>query len=77
MAHEGIVNWYITELAREALPGHSKITVDQVHRADVEIFTRAAELANEDLSKAHDGSLPLDAIMKQILVEPRIQALLF
>eukprot|EP00973_Karenia_brevis_P013401 1820177-Karenia_brevis.AAC.1 len=76
-AHEEVVNWFTNELERETLPGHSKVTVDQVHRADIEIFTRAAELLKEDLSKREDGSLPLDNVVRKILEEPRIQALLF
>eukprot|EP00973_Karenia_brevis_P005525 752045-Karenia_brevis.AAC.1 len=51
--------------------------MDQIHRADIELFTRAAELAEEDLSLAPDGSLALDGLMQKIMAEPRIQALLF
>eukprot|EP00973_Karenia_brevis_P015903 2175479-Karenia_brevis.AAC.1 len=76
-AHDEIVNWFITEMNRDPIPGHLKVSVDQVHRADVELFTRAAELAKEDLSKEADGTLPLDNLMRRIMVEPRVQVLLF
>eukprot|EP00973_Karenia_brevis_P063419 8815446-Karenia_brevis.AAC.1 len=76
-AHEEVVNWYVAELNRDPIPGHNKVSVDQVHRTDVELFTRASEMAKEDLSKTSDGALPLDGMMRKIMLEPRVQALLF
>eukprot|EP00973_Karenia_brevis_P082075 11380659-Karenia_brevis.AAC.1 len=76
-AHDEVVNWYQRELDRDPIPGHLRVSVDQIHRADVELFTRAADMAKEDLSLGEDGGYPLDAIVKAARLEPRIQAILF
>eukprot|EP00973_Karenia_brevis_P004722 649315-Karenia_brevis.AAC.1 len=76
-AHDQIVDWYQRELDPDPIPGHVRVSVDQIHRVDVELFTRAAELAREDLSIREDGKYALDDIMKAVSLEPRIQALLF
>eukprot|EP00973_Karenia_brevis_P038595 5324918-Karenia_brevis.AAC.1 len=73
--HEDIVNWFQTELDRDALHGHNKVTVDQIHKADMGLFLRSAELCKEDLSVRTDNSFPLDGIMKTVMLEPRILAL--
>eukprot|EP00973_Karenia_brevis_P053503 7435285-Karenia_brevis.AAC.1 len=39
----------------EAIHGHDKVTVDQVHRADMEPILRCAELCKEDLSVLADN----------------------
>eukprot|EP00973_Karenia_brevis_P068895 9578447-Karenia_brevis.AAC.1 len=75
--HEEIVDWFQREIDRDPPPGFSRVSLEQVLQADKEIFTRAAELAKEDLSLRADGKLPLDDLILKILNEPRVQALLF
>eukprot|EP00973_Karenia_brevis_P081640 11318199-Karenia_brevis.AAC.1 len=43
----------------------------------MELFLRCAELCKEDLSVQADNSLPPDGIIKTMMLEPRILALLF
>eukprot|EP00973_Karenia_brevis_P001363 185223-Karenia_brevis.AAC.1 len=74
--HQQVVLWLERELMRDPLPGYSRPTLDQIKRADFEIFSRAAELLEEDLSIRTDATLPLDSVIPRILVEPRIQALM-
>eukprot|EP00973_Karenia_brevis_P038345 5286014-Karenia_brevis.AAC.1 len=33
-AHDEVVNWYQRQLDRDPIPGHLRVSVDQIHRAD-------------------------------------------
>eukprot|EP00973_Karenia_brevis_P070700 9828299-Karenia_brevis.AAC.1 len=74
--HQSIVQWLERELMRDPLPGYARPSLEQVKRADFEIFMRAAELLEEDLSIRANSMLPLDTVIPAILLEPRIQALM-
>jgi hypothetical protein len=74
--HEKIVAFLFEELAREALPGYSSISLEQVRRADKEIFNRLAELTRGGLIQTHGDDLPLDRHVEGVISEPRIAVLL-
>eukprot|EP00973_Karenia_brevis_P068724 9555050-Karenia_brevis.AAC.1 len=74
MCHQRIVLWFERELLREPLPGYSRPTMEQVKRADFEVFARVTELLEEDLSLRGDNLLPMDSVLPGVLLEPRIQA---
>ena len=76
-AHEKLVAWYQREMDTKPYAGFVGVSLDQVLKADVEIFTRAAQVCGEDLSMPGDGSYPLDKPILQIIHEPRIQSLMF
>ena len=63
------------EMEREALPGHSKVTIDQAIAFDQEVWIRAAQLSRGALDMIGDV-YPLDAILAQVILEPRIIGLL-
>eukprot|EP00973_Karenia_brevis_P000688 97501-Karenia_brevis.AAC.1 len=52
------------------------VSWEQVHRADTEMFSRIAEITNEDLSMPADGSLPMDAPALAVMKEHRFNTLL-
>jgi hypothetical protein len=70
--HELLVRWMLQEYHREALPGYSRVSLDQLQRLDREVFRRLAEVTRGGLGLASDGSLPLDPIMPVVILEPRI-----
>eukprot|EP00973_Karenia_brevis_P063913 8884316-Karenia_brevis.AAC.1 len=74
--HQRLVQWLERELMHDALPGYSRPTLDQVKRADFEVFMRVTELLEEDLSVRADNSLPIDSVLPGVLLEPRIQAIM-
>ena len=78
--HDTLVNFYLEELARVALPGYEKVSMEQIRRADKEIFLRMADKTRSGLSNFGDPLrqvLPLDQVLPAVMVEPRIVALLF
>ncbi len=75
-SHEKIVSFFFEELAREALPGYSSISLEQVRRADKEIFNRLAEKTRGGLIQTLGDDLPLDRYVEGVISEPRIAVLL-
>jgi hypothetical protein len=77
--HELLVEFFFEEMARESLPGFHKVSLEQVRRADREIFVRLAEQTRGGFTKEVliRDELPLDNILRRVMLEPRIQALLF
>eukprot|EP00973_Karenia_brevis_P015930 2178429-Karenia_brevis.AAC.1 len=74
MCHQKIVLWFERELLREPLPGYSRPTIEQVKRADFEVFARVTELLEEDLSLRGNNLPPVDSVLPGVLLEPRIQS---
>jgi hypothetical protein len=75
--HEKLINFFFEELARDALPGYSQVTLEQVRRADKEVFMRLAEKTRGGIVQEAGDDLPLDRFLHNIIEEPRICALLF
>eukprot|EP00973_Karenia_brevis_P083040 11512737-Karenia_brevis.AAC.1 len=74
--HEEILDVYFEKLAEEQIEGYEKISVQQINKADVFLFSRLSELTEGDLSRPADGSLPLDGHATKILQEFKFSALL-
>jgi hypothetical protein len=75
--HEKLINFFFEELARDPLPGYSQVTLEQVRRADKEVFLRLAEKTRGGIVQIAGDELPLDQYLDNIIEEPRICALLF
>ena len=76
-AHEKLFGWYQWELDAKPCAGFIGVTLDQVLKSDIEIFTRAAQICGEDFSMPGDGTCPLDKVILEVMREPRIQSLMF
>ena len=77
--HELLVNKYFDEMAAEVLPNHAPVSLEQVRLVDKEVFKRMAQETRGGFSKIiliDKGELPLDKIMKRVMNEHRVQALL-
>lgn len=73
--HEEIVAWYMTELDRSALPGHEEVDLNQIRRADMEVWKSFAHQTRYGLAPVA-GAPVLDAIVESTIREPRIAMLL-
>eukprot|EP00973_Karenia_brevis_P061764 8589436-Karenia_brevis.AAC.1 len=74
--HESVLQMYTRAVAEDAITGYEPISREQVHRADVELFARIAEITNEDLSMPANGKLPMDDAATTIMKEHRFNTLL-
>ena len=77
--HEDLVNLYFLEMSRDPLEGHLPTSMEQIRRADKEIFMRLAQETRAGLTDFIDPAgvkFPLDDMIKKIMVEHRVTALL-
>ena len=77
--HEDLVNLYFLEMSRDPLEGHLPTSMEQIRRADKEIFMRLAQETRAGLTDLIDPAgvkFPLDDTIKKIMVEHRVTALL-
>ena len=74
--HEKLVSLPFTEYMREAPPGFSKVSQDQLMRADKEVFRRLQERTRAGIRPALDGSRPVDTHMQSVLDSAAVQMLL-
>ena len=76
--HESIVERFFEELSREHLPGYAQLSMDQIRRADKELFVQLADKTRAGLPEVTgDGKLPLDDLVEAVLSSHRFNALLF
>ena len=73
--HQALANEILAALKAEAPPGMARATMSQARAFDQEVWRRTAELA-EGRVKSIDGAPPLDAILLQVMLEPRVAMLL-
>ena len=72
-SHDLIVRWLMKEYEREPLETHARVTLEQVLRADKEIFVRLAEVTRGGLGlDPETGKYVLDYWIPVILSEARI-----
>ena len=64
------------EYLRPPPPGYSRVSIDQVRRADIEIFREMQEHPRAGIRILPDGRMPLDLVLPGILVSPRVAMLL-
>ena len=74
--HEILIQWMMKEYARDAMPGHAKVTVDQLARADEEIFVQLGDMTRAGLGLDQNGQYPLNSALERVLAQPRILMLL-
>jgi hypothetical protein len=75
-AHEQLVAFLFREYLRLPPPGYSSVSIDQVRRADVEVFRQMQEQTRAGIKILPDGRMPLDLVLPGILVSPRVAMLL-
>ena len=74
-AHEKLVDYFFEELAREPPHRYDKTSLDQIMRADREIFARMAELTRDGFKSMGNipaKEFPLDKVLERTLLDPRI-----
>ena len=74
--HERWTNRMLRELTRDPPYGYQRTTLEQLHRADKEVFRRLAEETRDGLALGAGGELPLAPHFQAICNEPGVQALL-
>ena len=74
--HDGVVKWFLRAYNRPAIPGHAKVSLLQIKNTDEEIFVRLAALTRTGLHLAAQGAYPLDALMPEVLKDPRVTTLM-
>ena len=62
--------------AQRPIPGHGVISLDRLLLWDQEIWYRLSQVATSGVKTSIDGKRPLDALLLQVLVEPRLAILL-
>ena len=70
--HDKWVQSLLTQLTREAPPGYAKVRMEQILRADKELFTLMAQEHVGPFTTGPKGELPLDLLMQQLSHDPRI-----
>ena len=74
--HETLVKFYFSEMDKEPIFGYNPVSLQQIHRADIEAFTQLAGLHDGNLQLLADGSRPLDKNMKRVMKHQRFTSLL-
>ena len=57
---------------RPPYPGYSSVTLEQLNRADHELFLLAGQECRDGIRPLPDGSLPLDEAFKKLMNDPRV-----
>ena len=70
--HERWVNMLLMQLTREAPSGYAKVNMEQILRADREMFTVMAQEHSGPFLNRPKGELPLDLLMTRLTTDPRI-----
>ena len=70
--HEKWVQSLLMQLTRDAPPGYNKVNMEQILRADKELFTVMAQEHSGPFANGPKGELPLDLLMGQLAHDPRI-----
>lgn len=70
--HDKWVQSLLMQLTRDAPPGYAKVQMEQVLRADRELFTIMAQEHSGPFVNGPKGELPLDLLMGQLAHDPRI-----
>ena len=71
--HEKIVNLLFNRLADQAPPGYARVSLDQIHRGDREIFKALAVACRAGIRRDGMGVRPLEAALPSILINPDIR----
>ena len=74
--HEQLIAMLFREYLRAPPPGYNRVSIDQVRRADIEVFRQMQEQSRSGIRILPDGRMPLDLVLPGIMVSPRIAMLL-
>ena len=74
--HEKIVNLFFGEMMRAPPPGYSRVSVNQVLRADIEIFKKLQELTRSGVQATGAGVRPVDDHVVRVIESAAVQLLL-
>lgn len=76
-SHKKIINLLIGEMMRPALPGYSKVKVEQLLRADQQIFKMLREVTRDDGVQSIGGRVkPLDEQVDEVIKSSAVTLLL-
>eukprot|EP00435_Cladocopium_sp_Y103_P069652 s1948_g33.t1 len=70
--HDKWIQTLLTQLTRESPPGYAKVRMEQILRADKELFTVMAQEHSGPFVNGPKGELPLDLLMLRLIHDPRI-----
>ena len=73
---EVLTNILLAELNRAPPPGYARVTLDQLARADKEVFKLLAERCRSGVRRDLDGRRPVDVHMGAIVDSPQVRYLL-
>jgi hypothetical protein len=74
--HEKMVAFLFREYMRMPPPGYAKVSIEQIRRADLEIFRQLQEQTRGGVKLRPDGLMPLDVLLPNVLQSPRVAMLL-
>ena len=70
--HEEWLTFLLNTLSREAPPGYQQVNLDQLIRADRELWTLLAQEVRGSLKPSAAGVIPLDAEVRKLATDPRV-----
>ena len=73
---EVLTNVLLAELHRVPPPGYAKVSLDQLARADKEVFKLLAERCRSGVRRGPDGLRPLDVHLPSVVDSPQVRYLL-
>ena len=74
--HELWAQVLFSELTRTPIAGIGQVTIPMLHRADVELWRRVAEVCRSGVRPDAEGKLPVDEAVKHLIFDPAIRLLL-
>ena len=70
--HDRWVQMMLMQITRESPPGYAKVQMEQILRADRELFTLMAQEHSGPFVTGPKGELPLDLLMQRLVYDPRV-----
>jgi hypothetical protein len=74
--HDKWVQQLMAELQRPPPPKHARISIEQLRRADVELWKKIAEATRDGIQPDMTGARPIDAAMSALMRDPGVTLLL-
>ena len=74
--HEHLVSLFTASLNDEILADHQKVTIQQLHNADVQIFKEMAAATRGGFNVVLPGKMPLDDLLLKALESGKVKSLL-
>ena len=74
--HDKLTRMLMREFQRDTVPGFHRVALDQLHRADKEVWAFMAERTRDGLMPDAAGARPLDDLLPQALLDPTVRMML-